>query len=127
MIDECNQVCFDSCQETLFTASYQGGTINTISSIFLTFEESNYYIIRHFPKMLFLQLMISIVNIFNAWHGLSFIKILEYYSNLNNSSRFKRFSTKVKYFSKLCLFKYCKTQLKVSIPRYLKNKTQFKF
>ena len=75
---QCKENCPDSCKEVMFLANYQGWKMfERDQKLFLNFEQGYYHIIKFWANMTFLQLVLNIVNVFNAWHGLSFIKVLE--------------------------------------------------
>ena len=70
--------CPDSCKEIIFLAGYQGWKMFDYNQkIFVTFGQSFYQKIKFFPNLTFLMLIINIANVFNAWHGLSFIRFLD--------------------------------------------------
>ena len=51
--------------------------VENSQNIFVTFDQNFYQIIKFFPNMTFLLLIINIANVFNAWHGLSFVRFLD--------------------------------------------------
>ena len=73
----CKQNCPDSCKEVLFFANYQGWKKQDKQKIYLNFEPVYFQIIKFLANMTFLQLVLNIVNLFNAWHGLSFNRVLK--------------------------------------------------
>ena len=45
--------------------------------IFVNFEHGYYQIIKFLPKMIFFQLILNVANVLNAWHGMSFNRVLD--------------------------------------------------
>ena len=115
IVHSCDSECLQSCQEIMFLASYLATLMGT-SSISVPFEESFYYVIKYIPKLIFSQLIINMVNVFNTWHGISIAQILVFITILaNKSTKLKLFIEKVVNLQNTGhLMERLKTKLKVS-------------
>ena len=97
---KCKVNCPDPCKDIMFLANYQGWKVYNMQRIFVNFDENYYQVIKYLAKMSFLQMILNIVNTFNAWHGLSFNRLLSLsyiflkFSKIQlYSEKFKRFLT----------------------------------
>ena len=114
---ECKIICPDSCKDILFLAKYQGWKVLEDQKIFINFEENYYHVIKYLAKMTFLQMIISLVNVSNAWHGMSinraWVLLLLIFSKFPKIKHLSEIFDRIRILNNEINF--CKSKIKVSI------------
>jgi hypothetical protein len=76
LINHCDEMCRDSCEQQYFIVESEKTSFE--DEMHIDFAQKYYISVIHWPRMIFFQYIIAIVNSMSLWHGINFRILMDF-------------------------------------------------